>query len=73
MLERAHRDLKALGLETEIANANTISTIENKLPKPIQMDWYREIYKENSLVDKKAKFPHLLKFLCTERDIQHLS
>ena len=68
MLERAHQDLKALGLETEIANANTISTIENKLPKPIQMDLYREIYKENSLVDKKAKFPHLLKFLCTERD-----
>ena len=68
MLERAHGDLKALGLKTEIANANTISTIENKLPKPIQMDWHREIYKENSLVDKKAKFPHLLKFLCTERD-----
>ena len=67
-LEKAHRDLKSLHLEGEIANANTVSVIENKLPRMIQMAWYREIYKEDSSVDKTAKFTHLLKFLVTERD-----
>ena len=68
MLERAHRDLVALGLEGEIANANTVSIIENKLPKPLQMECYRQIYKDDPIIDKNAKFPFLLKFLCAERN-----
>ena len=32
------------------------------------MEWYHEIYKDNSLVKKMNKFPHLLKFLITERN-----
>ena len=68
MLEKAHGDLKLLGLETEIANMNTVSLIESKLPHTLQMEWYREIYKDNSLVNKINKFPHLLKFLITERN-----
>ena len=68
ILEKAHRDSKALDLEKEITNANTISIIENKLPKTIQMEWYRKIYEENWTVDKRKKFPSLLKFLCSERD-----
>ena len=67
ILEKAHHDLKGMGLEKEITNANTISIIENKLPKTIQMGWYRKIYEENSAIDKTAKFPSLLKFLSTKR------
>ena len=32
------------------------------------MEWYRQIYREDSTIDKKAKFPYLIKFLCAERD-----
>ena len=62
ILEKVYRDLKSLGLENEIANANTASIIEHKLPRTIQMEWYREIYKENSSVIKTPKFSNLLKF-----------
>ena len=69
LLEKDFRDLKSLGLEGEIANANTVSLIENKLPRSIHMEWYREIYKEASTVNRSAKFSHLLKFLTTERNV----
>ena len=55
VLEKAYRDLKSLWLENEIANAN-ISVIENKLPRVIQMDWYREKYREGSTVNKSEVF-----------------
>ncbi len=67
-VEIAHRDLKAMNLETELTNTNTVSIIENKLPKGMQMEWYRHMHKENSSVNKSDKFPFLLKFLCGERN-----
>ena len=68
LLETAHRDLVAMGLESEIENAHTVSIIENKLPKSLQIEWYRQIYRQDSTVNTSAKFPHLLRFLCAERD-----
>ena len=38
LLETAYRDLKNLHLDSELTNTNTISIVENKLPKPIQME-----------------------------------
>ena len=65
LIEAGHRDLKSVELEKEISNANSI--IENKLPRNIALEWFREIHKRNSNIVKSDKFPHLLEFLCIER------
>ena len=72
-VEMAHRDLKELSLASELTNTNTVSIIENKLPKKMQMEWYRFMHQEDSKVDKFNKFPSLLQFLSTERDVLQYS
>ena len=68
-LEIGYRDLKQMDLDNELTNANTISIIESKLPKEMQMEWYREMCKEGSSISRHVKkFPDLLKFLCSERN-----
>ena len=68
MIEIAHRDLSQMKLEKELSNTNTTSIIEGKLPKVMQMEWYRYMHKPDSSVDKNDKFPALLEFLRAERD-----
>ena len=51
-VEIAYRDLKVMNLEAELTATTTVSIIENKLPKQMQMEWYRHMHKENSAVDK---------------------
>ena len=68
LVEIGYRDLKELELEDELTNTNTISVIENKLPKRMQMEWYRLIHREAAKIDKKYKFNHLLKFMREERN-----
>ena len=67
LIEAGHRDLKSIKLEKEISNANFVSIIENKLPRNVALEWFREIHKRDSNVDKSDKFPHLLEFLCIKR------
>ena len=55
-------------LEREISNANILSVIESKLPASLALEWYREIHKPDSKVDKYNKFPSLLEFLSIERN-----
>ena len=68
IVEIAHRDLEVMSLASELSNSNTVSLIENKLPNQMQMEWYRYMHKDSSPVDKRNKFPSLLKFLTAERN-----
>ena len=66
MLEYGYRDLKSLGMEMEISNANVVSIIESKLPRSVALEWFKEIHKSESKVVKSNKFPSLLEFLRVE-------
>ena len=57
-----------MGLSREISNANVVTLIESKLPRILQLEWYRLIHRKDSDIDKNNKFPHLLEFLKVERD-----
>ena len=67
-IEKGFIDLKHIDMEKEISNANVVSIIENKLPQNIAERWYRKMYEEQSMIDRKNKFPSLLSFLKIERD-----
>ena len=56
-----------LSLEGEVCNSNIVSIIESKLPRALALEWYREIHKDDSKIDKRNKFPHLLSFLKVDR------
>lgn len=51
IIEAGYRDLKKLGLQSELDNANVISIIENKLPKDIGLEWYREIHTKGAGIE----------------------
>ena len=68
LVESGYNDLKVLSLEREISNSNMISIIENKLPTSLAIEWYREIHKTGSTVDKFDKFTSLIEFLRVERN-----
>ena len=63
LIEMGFHDLKYLDMEKEMSNAGTVSIIEGKLPEVIREKWAERVSKDGSEVDKKDKFPHLLKFL----------
>ena len=67
VIENGYNDLKVLNLESEVCNSNIVSIIESKLPKALALEWYREIHKDSSKIDKRNKFLHLLNFLKVER------
>ena len=67
LIEWGYNDLKALKLDKKICNTSVVSIIEGKLPNELAMEWYRKIHKEGSNIDKLDKFPHILRFLLTER------
>ena len=46
LIDRGYRDLKNLKIEGEMCNSHVLGIIEGKLPKIIQSDWYRMIYKK---------------------------
>ena len=65
IIERAERDLNALGRSEEMNNSTIVSLIEGILPKSIEDDWLDVVTgtgdeKENI---RKNKFPELLKVL----------
>ena len=47
-IERGYRDLVLLGIEKEISNTGTVSTIEERLPRDIRREWPKEVNKEGS-------------------------
>ena len=65
LIDRGYRDLKNLNIEGEMCNSHVLGIIEGKLPKIIQSDWYRMIYKNK--IKLSEKFYELLEFLKIER------
>ena len=67
MIENGYRNLKRLGFEQEITTTSSVSIIERKLPENLQDDWAKIISSEIDPVDRKNKFPALLKFLLNRK------
>ena len=67
VLDTGYRDLKNLELESEISNAHVVNISENKLPRQLELEWYRYVYRSKSPMKVREKFPCLLKFLQIER------
>ena len=63
LIEDGYRNLKGLGLETEITTTSSVSVIEKALPSDIKRKWSERVSSRDSLVDKSNKFPSLLDFL----------
>ena len=59
-VEKAHRDLKGLGLESEINNTTIVSIIEEKLPYEIEKEWIKIA---STQVGNNELFPALLELL----------
>ena len=67
VIESGYRDLLRLGLEKEITTTSSVSIIEKRLPADIRREWARLVSSDSSSVDKKNKFPGLLKFLLNQK------
>ena len=65
IIDRGYRDLKKLNLEQEVCNSHVLAIIEGKLPRDIQIEWYRMIHKQK--LDMKDRFTSLLEYLKIER------
>ena len=63
VIERAHRDLKSMGLEKEINNATIVSMIEQKLPAEVEKEWINIVTGEKRSEPSENKFPALLELL----------
>lgn len=67
IVEDAYRDLVILGLEKEITTTSSVSIIEKKLPADVRKEWAKLVSFDTSDVDKRDKFPSLLKFLLNHK------
>ncbi|XP_078370325.1 uncharacterized protein LOC144654092 [Oculina patagonica] len=67
IIEDGHRDLRRLGLESEIRTTSSVSIIKRKLPTDIRKEWAKLLSSEPSPVDRTNKFPSLLQFLLTQK------
>ena len=70
VIKSGYRDLLRLGLEKEITTTSSVSIFEKRLPADIRREWARLVSSDSSSVDKKYKFPGLLKFLRSTRKEQ---
>ena len=68
LIERAHRDLVLLGLESEISNSTIVSVIEQRMPREIKREWIKVVTGEERDKISKNKFPSLLKLLLQFRE-----
>ena len=68
IIERAHRDLKSMGLEKEISNSTIVSMIEERLPEAIEKEWIKTVTNKLRLEIVKDKFPALLDLLLEFRE-----
>jgi len=67
VIDDGYRDLKRLGLEKEITTTSSVSIIERKLPNDAKREWAKLVSSEHSPVDKRDKFPSLLRFLLEQK------
>lgn len=67
IVEDGFRDLKRLGLETEITTTSSVSIIERKLPADIRKEWAKLLSSDESKINKTDKFSSLLKFLLAQK------
>ena len=67
IIEDGYRDLKRLGLETEITTTSSVSIIERKLPADVRKEWAKLLSADESAVNKTDKFSSLLKFLLGQK------
>ena len=67
VVEDAYQDLLQLELEREITTTSSVSIIEKTLPPDIRKEWAKLVSFDTSEVDKKDKFPSLLKFLLNHK------
>ncbi|XP_022806416.1 uncharacterized protein LOC111343493 [Stylophora pistillata] len=67
LLEDGYRDLKRLGLETEITTTSSVSVTEKALTPDIKRKWSELVSSRDSPVDKSNKFPSLLDFLQSKK------
>ena len=63
VIDDGYRDLKRLGLEKEITTTSSVRIIERKLPNDVKREWAKLV----SPVDKRDKFPSLLRFLLEQK------
>ena len=68
LIERAHRDLVLLGLESEISSSTIVSVIEQRMPQEIKKEWVKLVMGEEHDKISKNKFPSLLKLLLQFRE-----
>ena len=66
-VEDGYRDLKRLGLQSEITTTSSVSIIERKLPNDIKKEWSKIVC--STTIDKSDKFSNLLTFLLEQRKI----
>ncbi|CAB4025010.1 Hypothetical predicted protein [Paramuricea clavata] len=59
----AYQDLRRLGLGKEITTTCSVSIIEKKLPNDVRKELTKLVNFDTSELDKRDKFPSLLKFL----------
>ena len=62
-LEKAHSDLKSLGMEKEISNSTIVSMVKGKLPEYIMEKWVEIVTGDDRITIGRDKFPALLKLL----------
>ena len=62
-VERGYRDLEILEMEKEISNTETVSFIEERLPRDIRREWSMKVNEYGSTVNMRDKFPALMCFL----------
>jgi len=67
VIDDGYRDLRRLGLEKEITTTSSVSIMERKLPNDIKREWAKLVSSEHSPIDKRDKFPSLLRFLLEQK------
>lgn len=65
IVDSGYQDLMRISLEKEITTTSSI--IEKRLPPDVRKDWAKLVSSNTSSVDKKDKFPSLLKFLLNQK------
>ena len=67
LVDNGYKNLLRMGLKKEIMTTSSVSIIEKKLPAQIRKYWAKLVSSDTSSVNKKDKFPSLLKFLRNQK------
>ena len=67
VVERGYMDLSRLRIEQEIANSQTVSIVEEKLPRDVKLAWSKKVVKSGSNIEVGNKISELFKFLQERR------